>query len=751
PPPSPTLEVSDDNPITDSNLSETEIIPLTPITTQAEVQQSEIPIQNDDPTLTPVLKNATSPYNPILEESLEMLEQVLQQVLDPVIREFEQPDPTDSEDSVTPESELPPETEPNWEGLIFTLDEESLMVQEGQLLTLSGQIDILNVDRLDSTERITPREYLFQGILRYELRHPQTAQVLLDVQKPLSAEELPLIFSHTLEIPENCQSCLLLGKVTLYGSGSRALASQPFTVTADLDQLLGAIALESEASVEENKDLNPTAKPDSQAPLSTVSQLDWTLLNLIDKPKNTQSIVFSSSSGQSLPPQLYQPDSSEQGSKSLDLPTFPKTLDVESETDSVEVNLENSEEERSPDLTLTIENSNPEKNAPEQVNEFSIASSHETSLTEKSATEALVIDTQNQTEANQETLSLQDSATIPVANDTTELPDAWIVTPDDQLDTSLIGELPETPQPKYSLTNVPISESNVKETAELDRAFHALNSDDRFWGRIHSLVEDTELSEWLKFELPLYENPDEEEATSEADFLVSEEEEIAPSLNGDNDLADFDESIWDEETEQFGSVIADTAEVQPPTQNETNSVQSIPNPDWTAQEFVVDDDDESLQEPEPVGVRAKNSRLVHSAKRNGSQLENKSFSRSESGIPLPTPELFIPTNELAAGEPILVRVKLASHPDRLGVKLWVKDRQSRSLLDGPRWLMDLIPNGSGELEALTQLVVPFGTVEIRFEAIAIDLDSERESHKVMVDSIVIPPDLPSLSFEEFES
>ena len=63
--------------------------------------------------------------------------------------------------------------------------------------------------------------------------------------------------------------------------------------------------------------------------------------------------------------------------------------------------------------------------------------------------------------------------------------------------------------------------------------------------------------------------------------------------------------------------------------------------------------------------------------------------------------------------------------------------------------MDFVSNASGELEELTQLIVPFGTVEIRFEAIAIDIYSQRESHKVAVDSKVISADLPGISLEEF--
>jgi hypothetical protein len=100
---------------------------------------------------------------------------------------------------------------------------------------------------------------------------------------------------------------------------------------------------------------------------------------------------------------------------------------------------------------------------------------------------------------------------------------------------------------------------------------------------------------------------------------------------------------------------------------------------------------------------------------------------------------------------VTVRVKLPADSAHLCVKLWIQDRQSRSLLDGPRWLVDLLPDGSGELEAMTQLIVPFGSVEIRFEAIAVDIHTQRESNKITVDCMVVPPDLPNISLDEFES
>jgi hypothetical protein len=117
--------------------------------------------------------------------------------------------------------------------------------------------------------------------------------------------------------------------------------------------------------------------------------------------------------------------------------------------------------------------------------------------------------------------------------------------------------------------------------------------------------------------------------------------------------------------------------------------------------------------------------------------------------PVPAPELVLPEGELIAGQPLGVRLKLQSESPQFYVKLWVHDRQTRSLLDGPRWLVDFLPTGLESLEATTQLTVPFGSVEIRFEAVTVDTYTQRESHKVTVDRIVIPPDLPNWSIDEF--
>jgi hypothetical protein len=123
-------------------------------------------------------------------------------------------------------------------------------------------------------------------------------------------------------------------------------------------------------------------------------------------------------------------------------------------------------------------------------------------------------------------------------------------------------------------------------------------------------------------------------------------------------------------------------------------------------------------------------------------------------VPIPIPDLQVTSGELVSGQPVNIRVRLPDVASRIYVKLWINDRQTRTLMDGPRWLVDFLPNGHGDLEALTQLTVPYGSLEIRFEAIAVEMHTQRESRKAAVDRSVVPPDLPfsalSESLYEFE-
>ena len=115
---------------------------------------------------------------------------------------------------------------------------------------------------------------------------------------------------------------------------------------------------------------------------------------------------------------------------------------------------------------------------------------------------------------------------------------------------------------------------------------------------------------------------------------------------------------------------------------------------------------------------------------------------------IPVPQLSLPEGELIAGTSLPITVRLPLYPRRLAVKVWVTDIQSRSLADRPRWLMNWTSTDNGEQTALLNLQVPRGSLEAQFEAIAIDLTSQRESYKTTLVRAIVPPNLPEADFTE---
>jgi hypothetical protein len=497
-----------------------------------------------------------------------------------------------------------------------------------------------------------------------------------------------------------------------------------------------------ENSVQENEaDLSELVEaPLAQAPL-----------NLIDV-QSSPSVSLKPASPKPLPPQIYHPTSSPKGSKSLDLPNFPRVSPVatNAESSAAEENREDTVAQPialADDLSPKTPNSLQADTAEDNLIE---SPTHEAVL----QSEADILDKDVVLEVDSAS-SVWDATTVPdpmvafvdVTSEASEsLKPAAIATPtakNQQLESQTTQSL-DTPEQEVRAT-----EPKADESTSVDNAFQALKIQDRFWLRLNSMAADADLSHWLRSDLS---PPHNLEAVQPLNShpAIAEVEEVTQSLN-------FDESMW-EESDELASNLADTAEPPPPPEENTSLEEEAPiqppplslgDRDWADREIVVEDE-ELYTQKEPI-VNRPAVEPIKPITSVSSKPEQKIPAPLKPELPLPAPTLFIPTSELAAGEPVTVRVKLPPHSARLCVKLWVQDRQSRSLLDGPRWLVDLLPDGAGQWEAMTQLVIPFGSAEIRVEAIAIDLDSQRESHKVAVDCVVLPPDLPNFSLDDFEA
>ena len=768
---SSTLEAQPEIPVkSEIDGDEHQPFPITFVNVDLPIPLELAESDNNQVAFSPNLGEVATPTNPILEQSLQMLEQILQQVLEPVLEEFDPPESSESPSSAdldqtpeTPESELPLERQE----LILTLEEDALVTRRGEPLTITGKVDVLDVNQWNGSETASTLNSVFRGTLRYQLRDPQTSQALLDVRQALPEQALPLAFNHTLEIPPDCQTRLFLGKVTLYGSTPVALTSQPFTITADLDELLETI-IPGTKVVPMAKMLALTNKfaslQDNEVELEELAEdpLERVVLDLIEPSQSQDSLPLQPASQKPLPPQIYQPTATPKGSKSLQLPNLPKKppAATSAESSAVEVKLEDTVEQSvgiandlSPETPSPLPAETAEDTLVESRPQETVQQSEDGTLQEDA-----VIVADSSFSALDATQLSDSSDTINSPWDTsteTEILEHSELTADSQLGTSdaePIAWMNATELEQQS-AEVQSTKPSTDEPTAVDNAFQALKLQDRFWLRLNSLAADAELSKWLESDLSPPPN-------------TTEVEEVTPPLNAPQAIAEveevtqfmsFDESMWDE-SEQFGSEAANTTELQPPSQENTSldwetleqlQLVGVGDEDWADQEIVVEDED--IPAPEQPMVKDETPKKVPLTELINSKPETRMPASPQLNLPLPAPSIFVPTSELTAGEPMIVRVKLPPHQARLCVKLWVQDRQSRYLLDGPRWLVDLFPDSAGQLEAMTQVVIPFGSAEVRFEAIAIDLDSQRESHKVALDCVVVPPDLPSISLDEFQA
>ncbi|MEB3283505.1 MAG: hypothetical protein VKK42_31745 [Lyngbya sp.] len=274
--------------------------------------------------------------------------------------------------------------------------------------------------------------------------------------------------------------------------------------------------------------------------------------------------------------------------------------------------------------------------------------------------------------------------------------DAEILTPTDE---------PSTEPLSLETDNDDSGEAQLVPVSPVDPAFRALNLENRFWSRLNALAQDQDLSQWMKKAKPI--------PFPDTSFIQTRPDESpktpVPSPEAEEPLfPPFDE-------------------------------------DLESQEIVVDDEP-PLETTPSFASSPPTLRLLDSTR------TQRSTSDASSGLsaeqPLPPPILEVIDSEIIAGRTVKVRVSMGDNLPRIYVKIWVYDRQSRTIVDGPRWLTEFLPNGFGQIETTVNLEIAYGSLEVQFEAIAVEMQTQRESHKVIVERSVVPPAAPTLPLDE---
>jgi hypothetical protein len=657
-------------------------------TTQSKALSS----QNEDAIID-------APITPVWVKG-ETAEQILQNLLELALPTSESLLDNEAID-VTPAEQPPPP-------LLLTLEQETYVARWGETLCLNGRVE-LKQELLSETSDL---ESVCAAFVQIEMRSPQKPEILTQLKQPIPEKILPCIISSQIEIPLKCESKLILAEMSLYGALAgigevTLLASQSFIITADVTELLAITTAVKDSTPELNYQLAPISKE----PLP--SSLDLELFNLVKSVKTGQNLVFHASPKKALPPRIdpqklrksaaVRRSSASCRQTSPELPTFSNGQ-TKMIAASKSQHLEN---------TDTIIASRQVPIVEEQARLSLSAGSNFRYLT---PLKPLSTDFEEVPRNGQDSLDYQTSD---------ELPHIETTIAESENATGLEGVEDVRSPDNYD------PEVVVPQTSELITADNLYSSPlIRKWMHTqgYSLPEPINVQSQNYYSYP-------------ANQTISEEYPVfldEPTLTLVSDMGTQQSDIVEEDTEAVNEEYVSEVSFSPEVPQLPPQLQ----PTWFTQEFVVDDTANEFE------ADATQSGLFEQKDEPITDLSVTLGIGAANWSPLPIPQLDVPEGELIAGKSIRVRVYLPDVREQMAVKLWMEDCQTRWLLDGPHLLKNLLPNSLGDLEVMTHLNIPFGCLEIRLEAIAIDMATQQESHKVTIGRTVIPPDLPTLQLDE---
>ncbi|MEH2144485.1 hypothetical protein [Nostoc sp.] len=762
---------------------------------------TEVAITTDSNLSTTVLLDETEedivsdePVSPVWLKG-ETVEQILQNLIDLALPTSE-PLPKDEKVTDSPATQPPPP-------LLLTLGEDTYIARWGQALTINGHIELKEKTNLDQAETLSPKS-LRALELGIELRSPNNSKILTQIRQLLPDQELPFTINTSIDIPADCESKLILADISLYGRFADLaqvirLASQSFTITADVRELL-AITAAAKSSTSLNDPIAPSDSSTAFTEPETAVRIDLKLFNLVKIPKTDQSQILNPSPNTPLPPQInlqvlrevtLRTSNLKNSATSPQLPKLPPVqTDVNPATDVVvqpptqeellqkdapiaAINLEQLviKQRRMPILDATFpylrrlqalpgDSEEVKNNVPPDALEVQAAEDFpqlEAIIAEDENTPELVVGDAQFQEESVAALEAQ-----PNAQFQEESVAALEAQPNVQFQEESVAALEAQPNAQFQEESVAALEAQPN--AQLIKTGNLYSSPLlRKW--MHS--QGYSLSESInELEPEDYDNyvPAQETQVSLSAETPNLDVNLLPlSLDADTETQEeaqeavFDLGNFGEDVDTAKETDLETGEntlvekVSEPTLSMALVRQLPPPPPpikiniasaWLAQEIVVDDMYSELE------ADAKKNYSFEQEKQPPLGLSPSLPITAATIEPLPIPQLHVPEGELIAGKYIIVRVVLPEVPPQVVIKLWVEDYQTRWLLNGPHLLTNLLPNALGGLEVMTLLNIPFGCLEIRLEAIALDLTTQQESHKVTIVRTVIPPDLPNLHLDE---
>ncbi len=640
--------------------------------------------------------------------------------------------------------------------LILTLEREIYVAHWGEALSINGHV--APKEKVNAEDNVPNPKNLYGLELGIELRSPVGSAVLTKIRQPLADDVLPFTISYSVDIPSECESKLILADISLHGALTDIgevvlLASQSFTITADVTELLAITTAKSSTENQLDHEIAATALAVRKPENST--SLDLALFNLVKSNKTNDSLVFTPSVNKSLPPQIDSRSLKKStASRELQLPNFPA---LPTQEIAVEDSILLGEDMDSAIATVVTTDPKPEDIvnkdetiAPINLDELLIRNrpvSISKNLPYLKRLKALP--------SAQEERNNTNVTEVPDIKNSTELD--ITINQDKNIPELVVSDEPivEIVAPSAELIDQPVTEAPIPSDSQLIIEGNPYSS--------------PLITKWLQSQGYILPEPEQNDTYIPPRQIISKNQVPLPSpppppVNLNLPLLDVKTPILaDTEAVQAKDIeISATEGIKPEeteiltdlnVENEIKEITALRRlppppppphpfkkpPAWLSQEIVVDDTVEPEAIADSVLEQEEEPELDVSPQKEMTAVINE---------PLPIPQMHIPEGELIAGNSLRIYMELPELPPEVAVKLWVEDYQTRCLLDGPHLLKNLQPSPVGGLEVMTQLDVPFGCLEIRLEAIALNLVTQQESHKVTIVRSVIPPDLPTLQLDE---
>jgi hypothetical protein len=614
----------------------------------------------------------------------ETAEQILQNLIDLALPTSDTLLEQKKVDKVLPLPSAPP--------LKLHLDQDHYIAHWGETLTINGCVELPNTKV--ATEKFAGKT-LSDLELIIELRSPWESKVLTQIQHSLTDQVLPLKFSSTVDIPIHCQSKLILADIKLYGTTAdfaqvMLLAGHAFTITADVTELL-AITTDQASSLE----AFAASSAANKQPIAHGLGLE--LFNIAKTHSIEQFYQWKPASNKPLPPRIHAQELADSNGHSPQLPKLPLNQKKPVVDEVTQESVINTSQKTQPSVAIDLEKLViKQRRTVKQPTTLPYLKKIQTKPTTENSIELPAI-----ASTGRSTIASPQKKAEPPQNQ----PPAQVEV------TNEVVKIEVTADSCVASDITPVTEELIlptPPTRELDNSQNFITSPllRKWWESQGYFVPET--------------------------LEVEEAEEVGEDFSVETST-DVDTSPETEVQAEIEPEIEIHAEAEAET--EKNIFEEM-QPAWLNQEIVIDDTAFELE------ITQYNAQALEMATQSAVDTQQVLLEA------LPIPQLSLPNGELVAGASVKVKVELPEVAAPVVVKLWVEDYQTRALLDGPHLLTDLLPNPLGGWEGTINLTVPFGCLEIRLEAIALNISTKQESHKVTIVKPVVPPDLPVVNPDE---